>query len=177
MRCVTIDEARQTLATLLGADGMPRRGEPDMLGGLFYFGDECLANAYWVALRLIEVLGPWEDAWLWLNKPDTSKRYGLHMYQRLRQSYEDFRLIEEAPVHWFRGYEHADLCTFLTVALLSEWSLYLLTFEGYGQVFVSQSSGAEVWVRGQRQLDALAASLKSHRIEMRTTPFQPNSPQ
>ena len=100
-----------------------------------------------------------------------------NLYQRLRQSYEDFRLIEEAPVHWFRGYEHADLCTFLTVALLSEWSLYLLTFEGYGQVFVSQSSGAEVWVRGQRQLDALAASLKSHRIEMRTTPFQPNSPE
>jgi hypothetical protein len=36
-------------------------------------------------------------------------------------------------------------------------------------VFVSQSSGAEVWVREQGHLDALADHLKSHRIAMRGT--------
>jgi hypothetical protein len=160
------------LATLLNDSGVPKRGEPGMLSGEFYFGDECLANAVWVSLRPLEVLGPWDDAWLWLHKPDTSKTLGLHMYDRIRQSYGDSRYVEECPVHQFRGYEHADLCTVLTVALINEWSLHLLTAQDYARVFISQSSGAEVWVRDKGQLDRLESQLRSHGIQMSRNEFQ-----
>src|SRR5213075_2156110 len=94
MRCLTLDEARRLLANQLGDDGKPTCSPPDTTGARFYFGSSSLADTYWVALRLIECVGPWEDAWLWLDNPDTWKRQGLHLYNKLRQSYGELRLIK-----------------------------------------------------------------------------------
>ena len=168
---LSLNDARQKLSTLLDANLLPRRGEPGMKCGLFYFGDEVLANAFWIALRLIEGVGPWEEAWLWLHKPDTYKRYGLHLYNRLRLSYGEHRLIDDAPVHHFHGYEHADLCSFLAVALLNEWSFYLVTSQDYGRLYVSQSSGAELWVHEPEALERLGAELQAHNITMSVRSF------
>ena len=132
----------------------------------FYFGEESIANAYWVALRLIECVGPWEEAWLWLNKPDTWKRQGLHLFNRLRQSYGEIGLIEESPVQQFYGYEEADLCSFVVAAVMNEWSFYLFTSHDYGRLFVSQSSGAEVWVSNDVDMQPLATALESHGISL-----------
>lgn len=166
MRCLTLEEARRVLSSYLADDGKPRRRDVDMKGGRFYFGAESVANVYWVVFRLVESVGPWEDAWLWLESPDTWKRQGLHLFNRLRQSYGELRTIKEAPVHQFHGYEEADLCSFMTVALLNEWSLYLVTSHDYGRLFVSQSSGAEVWIRDEAELRKLTESLSSHGITL-----------
>jgi len=173
MRCLTVNEARNILSvrSLLGENNLPRLGEPEMNCGLFYFGDECLTNTFWVALRMIESVGPFEAAWLWVHEPDTWKRNGLHLYDRLRLSYGDHRLIGEAPVHQFSGYEQADLCSFLSVAIINEWSFYIVTSHDYGRLFVSQSSGAEVWVRKPETLDSLVNDLKSHDIAITVQPF------
>jgi hypothetical protein len=40
-----------------------------------------------------------------------------HLYYRLRQSYGDHRLIEEAPVHLFLEHETYDLISFLQIGL------------------------------------------------------------
>lgn len=172
MRCLTLEDARRVLAPSLGDDGKPRRNEPDMRGGRFYFGAESIGNLYWVVLRLLECVGPWEDAWLWLDNTDTWKRQGLHLYNRLRQSYGDLRMIQEAPVHQFHGYEEADLCSFIAVAVINEWSMYVITSHDYGRLFVSQSSGAEVWVHQENQsrLLTLAATLQEHGIDLAVEP-------
>jgi hypothetical protein len=136
MRCLDLVEARERLATMLDGEQLPRRGDPGMTCGLFYFGDESLVNAFWIALRLIESVGPWNEAWLWLHQPDTAKRNGLHLYDRLRLSYGERRLVGEAPVHQFQGYEQADVCSVLTAALLNEWSLYVITSHDYGRLYV-----------------------------------------
>src|SRR5690242_4044391 len=108
MHFLTLEDARRVLASQLDERGLPRRGEGGMRSGLFYFGDQYLTNTFWVALRLIETVGPWEDAYLWLHNPDTSKRDGLHLAYRLRQSYGELRALQEAPVHQFHGYERPD---------------------------------------------------------------------
>src|SRR5690349_13329783 len=107
MRCLTLEDAHRQLVSYLGDDQQPRRGERTMRCARFYFGDQSVANAYWIALRLLECIGSWEDAWLWLNKPDTWNRQGLHLYTRLRQSYGELRTVQEAPVQQFHGYEDA----------------------------------------------------------------------
>lgn len=166
MRCLTLEDARRVLAPWLGDDGKPRRGDADLKRGRFSFGSESLANVYWVVFCLVECVGPWEDAWLWLDNPDTWKRQGLHLYNRLRQSYGDLRMVQEAPVHQFHGYEEADLCSFMTVAVINEWSMYLVTSHDYGRLFVSQSSGAEVWLRHENDLRSLSTKLQTHGISL-----------
>jgi hypothetical protein len=99
MRCLTVAEAGFALAPVLGADGRVRRGEPGMQSARFYAGAQPIANVYWVAAVLLEVLNDWEDAWLCLEDADTWKRQGLHLFNRLRLSYGETRLVRETPVH------------------------------------------------------------------------------
>ena len=58
-----------------------------------------------------------------------------HLYYRLRQSYGDYRLIGEAPGHYFLDYEGVDLATYFMLAMLNGWDTYLLPRAGY--VFVA----------------------------------------
>jgi hypothetical protein len=60
-----------------------------------------------------------------------------HLYYRLRQSYGDQRLINEAPGHLFLDFEASDLVTFLQVGILAGWDLHLVPSEGYARAFVS----------------------------------------
>jgi hypothetical protein len=61
----------------------------------------------------------------------------LHLYYRLRGSYGDQRLLEEAPGHLFLGYETSDLASFLQVAMLNGWEGYILTSANYVNAFFS----------------------------------------
>lgn len=159
MRCLTLSEAKNVLGPWLGEDGTPRRGEPNMKCVRFYVGSESFRRLFWVVFRLLESLGAWEDAWLWLDERDTWNRQGLHLYTRLRQSYGDLRLLSEAPVHQFHGFEANDLCSFMAVALLNEWAFAVVTSHDYGRLFVSRSSGVEIWLQDDDLLHALKASL------------------
>jgi hypothetical protein len=76
--------------------------------------------------------GVWESAENW------------HLYYRLRQSYGDFRLLEEAPGHLFLSYEQHDLASFLQLGLTSGWDLFLLPVNGYGRAFVSHDGWVEL---------------------------------
>jgi hypothetical protein len=159
MRCLTESEARQILNSWLATDGSLRRGGPDTKRVRFYIGSEPFTKLNGVVFRLLECLGPWEEAWLWLEEPTTWNRPGLHLYTRLRQSYGELRLVTESPVHQFYGFEHIDLCSFVTVALMNEWSFALVTSHDYARLFVSRSSGGEIWFSGEERLQAIEANL------------------
>jgi hypothetical protein len=66
-----------------------------------------------------------------------SSSENLHLYYRLRQSYDDFRLIDEAPGHLFLGHETADLASFLQIAMLNGWGGYILPAANYVNAFFS----------------------------------------
>jgi hypothetical protein len=59
------------------------------------------------------------------------------LYYKLRQTYGDFRLLQDAPGHLFLEYESEDLSSFLQLAMLSGWGGYIMTQANYVNVFFS----------------------------------------
>lgn len=59
------------------------------------------------------------------------------LYYRLRQTYGDSRLLQDAPGHLFLEHEAEDLGTFLQLAMLSGWGGYILTEANFVNVFFS----------------------------------------
>lgn len=71
-----------------------------------------------------------------------------HLYYKLRQSYGDLRLLEEAPGHLFLEHETEDVASFLQLAMLNGWDSYLLTQADYVNVFFSHEntwSSSQMW--------------------------------
>ena len=60
-----------------------------------------------------------------------------HLYYRLRQTYNDHRLLHEAPGHLFLEHEAEDLASFLQIAMQSGWGGYVLTQADYVNAFFS----------------------------------------
>lgn len=60
-----------------------------------------------------------------------------HLYYKLRQTYGDSRLLDEAPGHLFLDYEAEDLATFLQISMLNGWGGYILTDANYVNAFFS----------------------------------------
>jgi hypothetical protein len=59
------------------------------------------------------------------------------LYYKLRQTYGDFQLLQDAPGHLFLEYESEDLGTFLQLAMLNGWGGYVLTDADYVNAFFS----------------------------------------
>jgi hypothetical protein len=90
------------------------------------------------------------------------------MYYKLRQSYGDHHLLEEAPGHLFLEHEAEDLASFLQLAILNGWGGYVLTQGDYVNVFFSHDEYLEFFANEDDNLvevrDALqAASRQSER--------------
>jgi hypothetical protein len=49
----------------------------------------------------------------------------LHLYYRVRASYNENRLIEEAPGHYLMDHEKDDLITFLHIGIMFGWEMFL----------------------------------------------------
>jgi hypothetical protein len=96
----------------------------------------------------------WVTAWgIW----ESSENW--HLYYRLRQSYGDVRLIEEAPGHLFLNHESHDLVSFLQVGLSAGWDMHLLPAGGYGRAFVSHDGWIEFAMVEAGALTAIKADL------------------
>lgn len=103
----------------------------------------------------------WVTAWgIW----ESSENWQL--YYRLRQSYGDYRLLEEAPGHLFLGYETHDLISFLLIGLISGWDMHLLASEGYGRIFVSHDGWVELALADSDELKNVKAELVSSGIKI-----------
>ena len=86
----------------------------------------------------IEALGPcgWWLVWMDVG-PEQWPGGNTHLYYRLRQSYEDYRLLHEAPCHLFYSSEWPDLMTFIQVGVLNLWDVHVVTDLDCGRLFVS----------------------------------------
>src|SRR5262249_6209516 len=111
-------------------DGVPdlhaeRIGYPPEPHGILFF-------AHWIATSLTYR----RPALLWMTEwgiwPSSEN---WHLYYRLRQSYGDLRLLDEAPGHLFLEHEAEDLASFLQLAMLNGWGGYVLTEANYVNAF------------------------------------------
>jgi hypothetical protein len=90
--------------------------------------------AHWIAASLTHRMPTllWITEWgIW----PTSENW--HLYYRLRQTYSDHRLLDEAPGHLFLEHETEDLASFLQIAMLNGWGGYVLTEADYVNAFFS----------------------------------------
>ena len=112
----------------------------------------------------VEAVGPceWWLAWMDVG-PEQWSDGNTHLYYRLRQSYADFRQLQEAPCHFFQRHEWPDLLTFLQVGVLNRWDIHVVTDLDRGRLFVSQSEWLNATsVSDMAQLrEALAPGLPS----------------
>jgi hypothetical protein len=76
-----------------------------------------------------------------------------HLYYRLRQSYGDQRLLQEAPGHLFLGYETEDLTSFLQVCMINGWGGFLVTEIDYVNVFFSHDEYIDFFSGEESNLD------------------------
>jgi hypothetical protein len=60
-----------------------------------------------------------------------------HLYYKLRHTYGDKRLLQEAPGHLFLEHEAEDLASFLQLSMLNGWGGYFLTEANYVNAFFS----------------------------------------
>jgi hypothetical protein len=90
--------------------------------------------AHWIAQSLTYR----QPTLLWITEwgiwPGTENS---HLYYKLRHSYGDLRLLNEAPGHLFLEHESEDLASFAQVAMLNGWGGYILTHANYVNAFFS----------------------------------------
>lgn len=83
----------------------------------------------------------------------------LHLYYRLRQSYGDYRLLDEAPGHFFLQYEMHDLTSFLQLSMLNGWDGYVLGHNDAASVFFSHDECVDFYSAHQSLLDDIKKAL------------------
>lgn len=117
------------------------RKKPDSIAGITVerFGNPVESHRFWAMAHCIaSTLMFREPTLLWFTEWsiwESSENW--HLYYRLRHSYDDQRLLPEAPGNLFLGHEGEDLGSFLQVAMLNGWGGYVLTHANYVNAFFS----------------------------------------
>ncbi|MGH7485542.1 MAG: hypothetical protein ACREMY_08050 [bacterium] len=112
--------------------------------------------AYWIAtslsFRLPTLL--WITEWgIWPSSEN------WHLYYKLRQTYGDYRLLDEAPGHLFLEHETEDLSSFLQVAMLNGWGGYVLTQADRANAFFSHDEYIDFFADTSEALEGVRQAL------------------
>lgn len=92
---------------------------------------------------LESVLQPYDDLLVWVTVSGVwPSSEPWHLYYRLRQSYFDHRLLEEAPGHLFMAHESEDARSLIQIGLIAGWDMHLVPNQGFGQAYISHD---EFW--------------------------------
>jgi len=106
--------------------------------------------AHWIATSITYQ----QTALLWITElhiwPSSEN---WHLYYKLRQSYGDLQLLEEAPGHLFLPHEAEDLASFLQIAMLNGWGGYVLTEANYVHAFFSHDEFVDFSAEHDANLD------------------------
>ncbi|MFZ1989047.1 MAG: hypothetical protein WAW96_04675 [Alphaproteobacteria bacterium] len=114
----------------------------------------------WMSKCIEFALRPWTRSLLWVTtKGIWPSSENWHLYYRLRQSYGDHQLIDDAPGHLFQDYESPDLISFIQLGLCAGWDMSLLTEDDYARAFVSHDEWIEFAMQDDADLEKLAKDL------------------
>ena len=101
-----------------------------------------------------------EQALLWITEwgiwPSSEN---WHLYYKLRQTYDDQRLLDEAPGHLFLEDEVEDLTSFLQITMLNGWGGYVLTHANHVNAFFSDDEYIEFFAERAENLTDVRATL------------------
>ncbi len=150
----------------LSAHGRPIHDEDSEKKCRFDIAHEDASRSFWISKYVEASIRPWNRCLLWVNSwgiwPSAEN---WHMYYRLRQTYGDYRLLDETPGHLFFEYETSDLVTFFQIAILSGWDASLITSEDYVRAFVSHHQQIEFSSKNPLAIDALNSELPKFELK------------
>jgi len=118
------------LARALGFDARPSENKLEKSGIVaesvtIVFADRKVAS-YALARRIVSWLGPFGNCLLLITEFGIWPSFeNLHLYYRLRSSYNDYRSLAEAPGHAFLSHEGSDIATFLDLVIQFGWGAFL----------------------------------------------------
>ena len=105
--------------------------------------------AHWIATSLTYGMPTllWITEWsIWPSSEN------WHLYYKLRQTYNEQRLLQEAPGHLFLEHEAEDLASFLQVAMSNGWGGYILTQADYVNAFFSHDEHINFFAQSDENL-------------------------
>jgi hypothetical protein len=140
MWCLTKEDSRKWCeghGFTSGREGYPVINQKKH-SAVTYFSEKNWSQLTWFSGFLTSYLQPFRECLLWVTEwgvwPSSEN---LHLFYRLRESYDERRSLHDAPGHSFLGYENADLTTYIQVALQFGWGFYLVTSPSHHSAFVS----------------------------------------
>ena len=158
MRFYTADECE---AWLTGRN----RPKPDTVEGCLHLripyprqSSRLFYIAHWVATQLTYRMPTllWITEWgIWPSSEN------WHLYYRLRRSYGDHCLLQEAPGHLFLEHEAEDLASFFQLSMLNGWGGYVLTDANYSNLFFSHDEFLDFYSDNQGVMDEILKALRN----------------
>jgi len=125
-----------------------------------------IASKHFWFSRLVEnSLRPWTNCLFWLNAWgiwESSENWNL--FYRLRQSYGDYRTIEQAPAHLFSEEEGPDLINFIQIGISAGWDICLLTNEDSSRVILSHDEWAKIMMKDKKEFKEICERVKGRSL-------------
>jgi len=135
LRYLTTEQARGWAAErgITDVATLGRQSQPSHLNAVRCRLTNDSGQELWLARFIAQSLSPRSACLLWVTETGVwASSENWHLYYRLRQSYQNFQLIEESPGHLFLDYEEADLVSFLQIGILSGWDMHVVPELSYG---------------------------------------------
>ena len=102
---------------------------------------------------------------LWVTESDAwPSNVNWQLYYRIRQTYGDYRPLEEAPGHLCLDYEEPDLATWLQLCFLFGWSAFILPESGYVRGYLSADEGVDLYSKIDAEIEDLQKRLVEFKV-------------
>jgi hypothetical protein len=124
----------------------------------------------WFSRRLEAALQPRQSCLVWVTDWGIfPSNENLHLFYRLRQTYGETRLLQEAPGHLCLDFESAEVVTLVHLGMLFGWDLHLIPASGYARAFVCHDEWAEIAFDDASQFEATVKEFQAAGLAV-TTP-------
>jgi hypothetical protein len=121
----------------------------------------------WFSRCIESALHPRNTCLLWFTEfgvfPSNENR---HLYYRLRQSYGDVRLLQEAPGHLCLDYESPDVVTLIQLSMLFGWDVHLIPSASFARAFVCHDEWIEIGFDDTRQFNETLRQFKEAELDI-----------
>jgi hypothetical protein len=169
MCCLTKEEADAWCAAVI----WPRdpKNPPKKVFGISAGIPANFTQSFWLSGALASCLNEFNSCLLNVTTWGVwSSSENLHLFYRLRETYGERRLLDEAPGHLFQKFERPELVSFIQLAVLFGWDFHLHPSPSFIRGFVSHDEWFELYATDERWLEEFISVLKN--ADMKFKSFQ-----
>ncbi len=116
----------------------------------------------WFSRCIEAALQPRRSCLVWVTDSEIfPSNENLHLFYRLRQTYGDTRLLDEAPGHLCLDHESTEVVTLVYLGMLFGWDLHLIPSpDAYARAFVCHDEWVEIGFDDRSTFDETAETMQ-----------------